>query len=165
MGQIFAFIIFQKRCAPNNLSLYHYMNLILLYVWAESAVFGSAKNALEFKSEIWICRLTIYISMYGAGYKLETWKKEPMIKSVYKWMFLYKWPLYDLFWPFFCHTCVYLPQNWGSDGHFEVLNGSKSWLGWKLWHKMQIFWFFFLWLFINTDVFVFCIFCVFVFLS
>ena len=58
------------------------------------------------------------------------------LKSVWKWMFLYKWPLYDLFWPFFHHMCVYLSQNWGSDGHFEVLNGSKSWLGKKLWSQM-----------------------------
>ena len=49
------------------------------------------------------------------------------LKSVYKRMFLYKWPLYDLFWPFFSHTYVYLSQNWGSDGHFEVLNRSTVW--------------------------------------
>ena len=48
------------------------------------------------------------------------------VKSVSKWMFLYKWPLYDLFWPFFSHMYVYLSQNWGSDGPFEVPNGSKS---------------------------------------
>ena len=53
------------------------------------------------------------------------------LKTVWKRMFLYKWPLYNLFWPFFCHMCVYLPQNWGSDSHLEVLNGSKSWLGQK----------------------------------
>ena len=28
------------------------------------------------------------------------------LKTVWKRMFLYKWPLYDLFWPFFCHMCV-----------------------------------------------------------
>ena len=55
------------------------------------------------------------------------------LKSVWKWMSLYKWPLYDLFWPFFCHMCVYLSKNWGPEGHFEVLNGSKSWLGPKFW--------------------------------
>ena len=65
------------------------------------------------------------------------------LKSVYKWMFLYKWPLYDHSWPFFCHMCEYLSQNWVSDGRFEVLNWSKSWLGQKLWHKMQIFLFIF----------------------
>jgi hypothetical protein len=26
---------------------------------------------------------------------------------------------------FFCHLYVHLSQNWGSDGHFEVLNRSK----------------------------------------
>ena len=36
--------------------------LILLCVWAEPAVFGSAKTALKFKYEN---------SMYVAGYKLE----------------------------------------------------------------------------------------------
>ena len=57
---------------------------------------------------------------------------EVAIKTVSKWMSLYKWPLYDLVWPFFCH----LSQNWGSDGNFEVLNRSKSWLGQKLWPQM-----------------------------
>jgi hypothetical protein len=28
------------------------------------------------------------------------------LKSVYKWIFLYKWPLYDHSWPFFRHMCV-----------------------------------------------------------
>ena len=37
------------------------MKLVLLCVWAERAVLGSAKTALKFK----------YYSMYGAGYKLE----------------------------------------------------------------------------------------------
>ena len=34
------------------------------------------------------------------------------------------------------HMCVYLSQNWGSDGHFEVPNGSKSWFGQRLWPQM-----------------------------
>ena len=37
-----------------------------------------------------------------------------------------KWPFYDHFWPFFCQLYEHLSQNWGSDGHFEVLNRSKS---------------------------------------
>ena len=59
-----------------------------------------------------------------------------VVKTVRKRMFLYKWPLYDHSWPFFCHMNVYLSQNWGSDGHFEMLNGSKSWLVQKLWPQM-----------------------------
>ena len=43
-------------------------------------------------------------------------------------------PFFDHFWPFFW-------QNWGSDGHFEVLNGSEPQLVQKLWHKMQIYFF------------------------
>ena len=35
------------------------------------------------------------------------------------------------------HRC--LSQNWDSDRHFEVLNGSKFWFVQKLWHKTQIF--------------------------
>ena len=61
------------------------------------------------------------------------------LKSVWKWMSLYKWPLYDLFWPFFCHMYDHLSQNWGSDSHFEVLNRSYLWFVQKLWHKTQIF--------------------------
>ena len=49
------------------------------------------------------------------------------LKTVSKWMSLYKLPLYDLFWPLFWYMYVHLSQNWGSDGYFEVLNGSKSW--------------------------------------
>ena len=41
--------------------------------------------------------------------------------------------------PFFWQLCDYISQNWGSDGHFEVLNRSKPWLIQKLWLKMQIF--------------------------
>ena len=35
--------------------------------------------------------------------------------------------------PFFRQLCLHLSKNWGSDGHFEVLN-----LVQKLWHKMQM---------------------------
>ena len=51
------------------------------------------------------------------------------LKTVLKWMSFFKWPLYDLFWPFFCHMCVYLSQNLGSDGHLPSMltqnNGRK----------------------------------------
>ena len=88
-------------------------------------------------------------------------KKLKDVKSVYKWIFLYKWPLYDHSWPFFCHMSEYLSQNWGSDGHFEVLNGSKFWLGQKLWHELQIFPFlFFLPFCTKTDICIFFVFCV-----
>ena len=91
--------------------------------------------------------------------------KKNCIKTVSKWMSLYKWPLYDLFWPFFRHMYVHLSQNWGSDGHFEVLNRSYLWLVQKLWHKTQIFPFlFYLPLCTKTDVCLFCVFlrfCVF----
>ena len=46
------------------------MKLILLCVWAEWAILGSAETALKFKYEIQIGKHT-YNSMYGAGYKLE----------------------------------------------------------------------------------------------
>ena len=39
-----------------------------------------------------------------------------------------KWQFYDHFRPFFCHMHVHVLQNWDSDGHFEVLNGSNFWL-------------------------------------
>ena len=46
------------------------MKLVLLGVWAEGAVLGSAKSALKFKYEIEI-GYHIYNSMYVARYKLE----------------------------------------------------------------------------------------------
>ena len=90
------------------------------------------------------------------------WKWQ--LKTVSKWMSLYKRPLYDLSGLFFCHMYVHLSQNWGSDGHFEVLNRSYLWLVHNLWHKMLIFPFlFFLPFFTKTDVCIFCFFCGFVF--
>ena len=37
-----------------------------------------------------------------------------------------KWWFYHYFWPVFCQLHVCLSQNWSSDGHFEVLDESKS---------------------------------------
>ena len=39
---------------------------------------------------------------------------------------------------FFHQLYVHLLQNWGSDGHFEVLNGSQSWI-FKIW-QLFFFW-------------------------
>ena len=47
-------------------------------------------------------------------------------------------PFYSHFKPNFCHLHNYLSQNWCSDGHFKVLNRSKSQLVQKLWHKTQM---------------------------
>ena len=100
-------------------------------------------------------------------YYVRTWgrfKKPQNIKSVYKRMSLYKCPLYDHSWSFFCHMCVYLSQNWGSDGHFEVLNRPYLWLVENLWCKTQIFPFlFFLRFCTKTDICIFFVFYVFVF--
>ena len=94
------------------------------------------------------------------------WYVRMYIKTVWKRMFLYKWPLYDLLWPFFCHIYVDLPQNWCSDGHFEVLNRSYQRLVQKLWHKTQIVPFLFLLRFCTiTDICIFCIFCFLAFLA
>ena len=87
-----------------------------------------------------------------------------LLNSGWKWMSLHIWPLYDHFWPFFRHMYVHLSQNWGSDGHFEVLNRSTFWLLQKLWHKTQIFPFLFILQFCTkTRVCVFSVFCVFAF--
>ena len=40
-------------------------------------------------------------------------------------------------WPFFCQLYVCFSQNWDSDGHFEVLNKTKSCLVQLKWHEMQ----------------------------
>ena len=88
------------------------------------------------------------------------------IKSVYKRMSLYKCPLYDHSWSFFCHMCVYLSQNWGSDGHFEVLNRPYLWLVENLWCKTQIFPFLFFCDFVQKQIFAsFLFFTFFCFLS
>ena len=44
---------------------------------------------------------------------------------------------YDHFWPFLWHMYGHLSQNWDSDGHFEVLNGSESWVL-KIWRLIFI---------------------------
>ena len=45
--------------------------------------------------------------------------------------------LFHHFWSFCCQLYVYLSQNCGSDGHFEVLNRSISYLVQKLCHKYK----------------------------
>ena len=67
-----------------------------------------------------------------------------------------KWQCYNHFRPFFCHMYVHLPQNWGSDGKFEVLHCSKFWLVQKLWHKTQIFPFPFC---TKSSTCIFCVLC------
>ena len=47
----------------------------------------------------------------------------------------YVFQCFNNFWPFFRQLCGYLPKNWGSDSHFELLNGSKS----GILKKWQIF--------------------------
>ena len=49
----------------------------------------------------------------------------------------HKRPFYDHFWPFFCQLHESLSQNWDSDGHFEVLSVSKSWLDQEQWHNIS----------------------------
>ena len=44
-------------------------------------------------------------------------------------------PFLAIFW----QLCDHILQDWGSDGHVEVLNRSKPWLIQRLWLKMQIF--------------------------
>ena len=72
-----------------------------------------------------------------------------------------KWPFYDHFRPFFGQLHDFISQNWGSDGHFEVLNRSKPWLIQKLWLKMQIFPFPFFCDIVEKNAFVFFVFFVF----
>ena len=69
-----------------------------------------------------------------------------------------KWLFYDYFWPFFCQLYTHLSQNWGSDGHFDVLNRSKIWLVQRLWPKMQIFPFSFFCNFVQKLTFAFFVF-------
>ena len=98
----------------------------------------SASDLLIFKIKFQKCTscLLIFFSFSKTGLVL-TWIE---LKTVSKWMSLYKSPLYDLFWPLFCHMYVHLSQNQGSDGHFEGLNRSEPQLVQTLWHKTQMKW-------------------------
>ena len=96
-------------------------------LWQKAPVWRTTKSWTPFNAINERQAITVYI---------RTISSLLLLKSVYKRMSLYKCPLYDHSWPFFCHMFVYLSQNWGSDGYFEVLNGSKSWLGQKLWPQM-----------------------------
>ena len=49
----------------------------------------------------------------------------------------HKWPFFDCVWSFLCTLHEYLSLNWGPDGHFEVLNKSKSYLDQKLLHNIS----------------------------
>ena len=101
---------------------------------------GTMNTVLEQESIEW----TPYVSKGGSDY---------LTKVCYKWMSLYNCPLYDHFWPFSCHMCVYLSQNWGFDGHCEVLNRSYLWLVEKLWCTTQIFPFLFFLRFCTKQIF------------
>ena len=46
-----------------------------------------------------------------------------------------KWPIYEHFWSFFCQLYIHLSQNWGSNGHFEVLTKSKS--NWNKFYSLK----------------------------
>ena len=53
-------------------------------------------------------------------YLFQFWKKK-------YWKFMsHKWPFFDRFGSFFFQLHENLLQNWGPDGHFEVLSMSKS---------------------------------------
>ena len=56
---------------------------------------------------------------------------------------LWVWLFYSHFWGIFCQPYRYLSQTFGADGHFEVLNMSKSQLDQKLKAKTQIILFLF----------------------
>jgi hypothetical protein len=53
------------------------MTLILLCVWAETGVFGSAKTALKFKYEIYIRLTHIQFIFMGQGISLKSERKNP----------------------------------------------------------------------------------------
>ena len=53
----------------------------------------------------------------------------------------------------FCHMYVQLSQNWGSDGHFKVLNSAYLRLVQKWWLKTQIFPFLFFCDFVQKQTF------------
>ena len=92
---------------------------------------------------------------------------QPYIRAQNMWCIVWiktnnnnKWLFYDYFWPFFCQLYTHLSQNWGSDGHFDVLNRSKIWLVQRLWPKMQIFPFSFFCNFVQKHWFAIFAFCV-----
>ena len=100
-----------------------------------------------------------------------TWKFPELIRfSAFSWAFDQppidcsktkendKWHCYDHFRPFFEQLHDYISQNWGSDGHFEVLNRSESWFIQKLWLKMQTFPFPFFCDIVEKNAFVFFVF-------
>ena len=140
------------------------MNKLRLWIGNENCLISIVfwGKLITFEFWIWYFKCVYKIEHHKKTFIFDTLKIN--IKTDWKRMFLYKWPLYDLFWPLFCHVYLHLPQNWGSDGHFEELNKSNIWLVQNLWHKTQIFPFLFLLRFgTKTDICLFCVFCVLVF--
>ena len=118
-----------KNCVTHGLDLLGIYNFACFITKCRHPIFSL--------SHLWHFVFTYNIQQLVVCFILDDLEKVcSTLKSVYKWMSLYKCPLYDHSWPFYCHMCEYLSQNWGSDGHFEMLNGSKSWLGQKLWPQM-----------------------------
>ena len=81
-----------------------------------------------------ILHLDLSLSFY-----IHTWFKNQLPIVWFEIKLTHKWPFYDHFCPLFCHLYIYLSQNWGSDGQFDMHNRSKFWLVENLWHKKQIF--------------------------
>ena len=73
-------------------------------------------DPIHFSSPLWYIHEEAYFPKTWAGIDCFNIKLTTHIR------------FYDHFCPFFWHMYGYLSQNWGSDGHFEVLNGSKSWI-------------------------------------
>ena len=107
--------------------------------------------------------LTSYVNVAPLSHLLGRWASEHHIKLPFNWAWkhhiyvliikytpfrnkrdnLWVWLFYSHFWGIFCQPYRYLSQIFGADGHFEVLNMSKSQLDQKLKAKTQIILFLF----------------------
>ena len=74
------------------------------------------------------------------NYEFSTWKYTPFRNKRDN---LWVWLFYSHFWGIFCQPYRYLSKTFGADGHFEVLNMSKSLLDQRLKAKTQIILFLF----------------------
>ena len=125
---------------------------------------GPRGNFLLIVCPFFIKAKEIYRSSTGSKKSMVVLLLAKNIKTVSKWMSLYKWPLYDLFRPFFAMCMFFFHKTEVLTVILRCLTGlTYDWFKSYDTKRKYFYFFFFLQFCSKTDDFVFCIFCVFVF--
>ena len=129
------------QCSPSNV---HGPRPCYSLIWAK--LLSSVKRTRKYGWPLCNLMLAYFYRLFffRTIHFLNPKNKTVIVQKFYIFMFLFiLWfnsndNYLNHFWPYFRQLYVGLSQNWGSDSHFEVLNGSKSWIL-KIWQPVS-FW-------------------------